>query len=90
MARAYRKILNTIIRLVNGEPIRVVNTYDALSRVVEVLHPNEHISTYKYDMLGNVIETKTPDAGTVTAEYTPQGQILSRTRWKRDDKVFLC
>ncbi len=79
MARAYRKILNTIIRLVNGEPIRVVNTYDALSRVVEVLHPNEHISTYKYDMLGNVIETKTPDAGTVTAEYTPQGQILSRT-----------
>ena len=65
--------------IVNGEPIRVVNTYDALSRVVEVLHPNEHISTYKYDMLGNVIETKTPDAGTVTAEYTPQGQILSRT-----------
>ena len=65
--------------IVNGEPIRVVNTYDALSRVVEVLHPNEHISTYKYDMLGNVIETKTPDAGTVTAEYTPHGQILSRT-----------
>ena len=65
--------------IVNGEPIRVVNTYDALSRVVEVLHPNEHISTYKYDMLGNIIETKTPDAGTVTAEYTPQGQILSRT-----------
>ena len=79
MGRIYRKILNTIIRLVNGEPIRVVNTYDALSRVVEVLHPNEHISTYKYDMLGNIIETKTPDAGTVTAEYTPQGQILSRT-----------
>ena len=65
--------------IVSGEPIRVVNTYDALSRVVEVLHPNEHISTYKYDMLGNVIETKTPDAGTVTAEYTPQGQILTRT-----------
>ena len=79
MARAYRKILNKIIRFINGEPIRVVNTYDALSRVVEVMHPNEHISTYKYDMLGNVIETKTPDAGTVTAEYTPQGQILSRT-----------
>ena len=79
MGRIYRKILNTIIRLVNGEPIRVVNTYDALSRVVEELHPNEHISTYKYDMAGNVIETKTPDAGTVTAEYTPQGQILSRT-----------
>ena len=68
MAGVYRKILNTIIRLVNGEPIRVVNTYDAHSRVIEVLHPNEHISTYKYDMLGNVIETKTPDAGTVTAE----------------------
>lgn len=65
--------------IVNGEPIRVVNTYDVLSRVVEVLHPNEHISTYKYDMLGNIIETKTPDAGTVTAEYTPQGQVLSRT-----------
>ena len=79
MGRIYRKILNTIIRLVNGEPIRVVNTYDALSRVVEVLHPNEHISTYKYDMLSNIIETKTPDAGTVTAAYTPQGQILSRT-----------
>ena len=79
MARVYRKILNTIIRPVNGEPIRVVNTYDALSRVVEVLHPNEHISTYKYDMLGNIIETKSPDAGTVTAEYTPQGQILFRT-----------
>ncbi len=66
-------------KIVNGEPIRVVNTYDALSRVIEVLHPNEHISTYKYDMLGNIIETKTPDADTVTAEYTPQGQILSRT-----------
>lgn len=82
MSNTYTDALGRTIateNIVSGEPIRVVNTYDALSRVVEVLHPNEHISTYKYDMLGNVIETKTPDAGTVTAEYTPQGQILSRT-----------
>ena len=79
MGKIYRKILNTIIRLVNGEPIRVVNTYDALSRVVEVLYPNEHISTYKYDMLSNIIETKTSDAGTVKATYTPQGAIATRT-----------
>ena len=64
---------------VNGEAIRVVNTYDALSRITEVLHPNGHMSTYKYDMLGNVVESQTPDAGTVKLAYTPQGAIASRT-----------
>lgn len=29
VARVYRKILNKIIWFINGEPIRVVNTYDA-------------------------------------------------------------
>ena len=64
---------------VEGEAIRVVNTYDALSRITEVLHPNGHMSTYKYDMLGNVVESQTPDAGTVKATYTPQGAIATRT-----------
>ena len=64
---------------VNGEAIRVVNTYDALSRVTEVLHPNGHTSTYKYNMLGNVVESQTPDAGTVKLAYTPQGAVASRT-----------
>ena len=65
-------------QFVNGETLRVLNTYDALSRLVKVIHPNEHVSTYQYNMLGNVIATTTPDAGTIRCAYTPQGQLLKR------------
>ncbi len=45
--RVYRKILNKIIRFINGEPIRVVNTYDAL----------DEIKTFISSQSGNNIKT---------------------------------
>lgn len=53
--------------------------YDALKHLIEIINPENGISTYTYDASGNVKTFTDPNGNVTSFEYNPNNQVTKKT-----------
>ena len=66
------------LRMIDDQPVRVSYRYNLVGDLLEVTHPNGHITTYTYDKLGRQLSVDHPDAGLITFEYDNANNLVRK------------
>jgi RHS repeat-associated protein len=71
--------LRSTLEDVDGVAARTQYGYDAMSRINQVIDPNNLTTTYQYDGFGQVVRQESPDTGITRMTYDEAGYLKTRT-----------